>query len=226
MSTKESKQLILLGARAPEIVKLLEAVRASRADHFELLGFVDDDPQTHGKSLVGLPVLGGSNLLASDYHEAFVVNNVGRTTVVRRKAWDRLKALGCKPYTAVHPGVNIAHVELGAGVIVQENSILSPGVSVGDQTLVNFSVIIAHESFIGQCCFLAPGVVINSRVNIREGAFLGAGAIVLPGVTVGEWAVVGAGSVVIKDVPPWCTVFGNPARIIPKAKVLEEFGAG
>ena len=216
MPTRESKQLILFGATGPEIVKLLGAVRASRADQFEILGFVDDNPKTHGKSLVGLPILGGSDLLASDYREAFVVNNVARTTVGRRKAWDRLKTLGCKPYTAVHPSVDTAYVELGGGVIVQENSILGPGVFVGDQTLISFGVVLAHESFVGQCCFIAPGVLVNGRANIKEGAFLGAGAIVLPGVTVGEWSVVGAGSVVIEDVPPYCTVFGTPARIIFK----------
>ena len=51
-------------------------------------------------------------------------------------------------------------------------------------------------------------------VLIRRGAWIGAQCIILKGVTIGEGAVVGAGSVVTKDVPDWCIVAGNPARVV------------
>jgi len=53
-----------------------------------------------------------------------------------------------------------------------------------------------------------------SRTIIREGASIGANATILPGLTVGQYAMIGAGTVVTKDVPPFATVVGNPARII------------
>jgi acetyltransferase-like isoleucine patch superfamily enzyme len=42
--------------------------------------------------------------------------------------------------------------------------------------------------------------------------------VVLPHITIGEGAVVGAGSVVIKDVAPYTTVFGSPAKVIAYGK--------
>jgi acetyltransferase-like isoleucine patch superfamily enzyme len=51
---------------------------------------------------------------------------------------------------------------------------------------------------------------------IGEDCWLGGNAIVLPGVTIGRGVTVGAGSVVTKDVPDFCVVAGNPARVIRK----------
>jgi UDP-2-acetamido-3-amino-2,3-dideoxy-glucuronate N-acetyltransferase len=52
-----------------------------------------------------------------------------------------------------------------------------------------------------------------ARTVVKKGASVGANATILPGITIGSHAMVGAGAVVTKDVPPYATVFGNPARI-------------
>ena len=52
-------------------------------------------------------------------------------------------------------------------------------------------------------------------LHIAGDVWIGARAIILPGCKViGHGAVIGAGSVVSKDVPEWCIVAGNPARVI------------
>ncbi|MER8394088.1 acyltransferase [Mesorhizobium sp. M1340] len=53
-------------------------------------------------------------------------------------------------------------------------------------------------------------------VTIEDNVFIGLGVVILKGVTVGRGAVVGAGSVVTKNVAPFTTVAGNPARLIPR----------
>jgi serine acetyltransferase len=52
-------------------------------------------------------------------------------------------------------------------------------------------------------------------VKIGCGAFVGVGAKVLQYVSIGDYATVGAGSVVLKDVEPYATVFGIPAKPLP-----------
>jgi sugar O-acyltransferase (sialic acid O-acetyltransferase NeuD family) len=195
-------------------VKLLDARKAMGKNDIDLLGFLDDDQSRHGATFMRLPVLGGSDLLRSTYADCWVINNVARTTSSRWKVWRKLQGLGAGPYTAIHPTVDTAYVEVGEGCILQEGVILGAGACIGAQSLVSFRVVIAHESEVGECCFLSPGVCINGRVKIEGGAFIGSGAIILPDVKIGAWSVVGAGSVVTNDVPPHSTVFGAPARVI------------
>jgi acetyltransferase-like isoleucine patch superfamily enzyme len=54
------------------------------------------------------------------------------------------------------------------------------------------------------------------HVNIKSGAVLFPGCIITAGVTIGENSMIGAGSVVSEDVPDYCVVVGNPARVVKK----------
>jgi len=51
---------------------------------------------------------------------------------------------------------------------------------------------------------------------IEDGADIGSGACILGGITLGRDAVVGANTVVLQSVPPGVTVFGVPAKVMPK----------
>ncbi len=54
----------------------------------------------------------------------------------------------------------------------------------------------------------------GGRPTIGNDVRIYTGAIVYGGITVGDHAVIGAGAVVRKNVPPGCTVAGNPACIV------------
>jgi acetyltransferase-like isoleucine patch superfamily enzyme len=51
-------------------------------------------------------------------------------------------------------------------------------------------------------------------VRIGNDVWLGNNCTVLPGVTIGDGAIVGASAVVSRDVPPYCVVAGNPAKVV------------
>lgn len=51
---------------------------------------------------------------------------------------------------------------------------------------------------------------------VDDNVDIGSGACVLGGIHLGKGAFVGANSVVVQEVPPGATVFGVPARIIPR----------
>lgn len=53
-------------------------------------------------------------------------------------------------------------------------------------------------------------------VRIKEGAVITPGSIIMTGVTIGKNSIVSPGSVVFQDVPDYCVVVGNPARIVKK----------
>lgn len=54
----------------------------------------------------------------------------------------------------------------------------------------------------------------SGPITIGDDAWIGLKSTILAGVSIGRGAVVAAGSVVTRDVPPFCLVAGNPARVI------------
>src|ERR1700691_3809576 len=103
------KRLVILGSTGPEIVKLLAALKSREPADFEVMGFLDDNPERHGAIFMGYPVLGGSDLLKSQFAEALVINNVAKTTALRHKVWKRLEGMGAQFYTAIHPDVDVSY---------------------------------------------------------------------------------------------------------------------
>ncbi len=63
-------------------------------------------------------------------------------------------------------------------------------------------------------------LISKGGVKIGNQCWLGFSCEILSGVTIGQHSIVAARSVVTKDVPPYCIVAGNPARIIKKYNKL------
>ncbi len=60
----------------------------------------------------------------------------------------------------------------------------------------------------------------GGAIDVGPNCWFGASVTVLKGVRIGFGSIIGAGSIVTRDVPPWSTAVGNPAR------VLRRFHAG
>lgn len=54
----------------------------------------------------------------------------------------------------------------------------------------------------------------NKRIIINDNVWIGERATILKGVEIGKGSIVGCDSVVSKDVPEYCIVAGNPAKIV------------
>ena len=52
--------------------------------------------------------------------------------------------------------------------------------------------------------------------KVGDGVMIGANASVLGNITIGTCAKIGAGSVVVKDIEPYATVIGVPAKVVGK----------
>jgi sugar O-acyltransferase (sialic acid O-acetyltransferase NeuD family) len=93
---------------------------------------------------------------------------------------------------------------------------IDKNVSIGLGTLINNSVIVSHDSVIGNCCYLSPGVVLSGNVRIGDQSFIGSGSIVSNNVLIGKNVNIGIGSVITKNIPDNSFVIGNPMRILSK----------
>lgn len=112
------------------------------------------------------------------------------------------------PAAKIAPGVFIDH---GSGVVIGETA------EVGTGTVLY------------QGCTLGGTGKENGKRHPTVGEYcvISAGAKVLGNITVGDHAKVGAGAVVLKDVPPYATVVGVPARVVriqgvDKADLIQE----
>jgi acetyltransferase-like isoleucine patch superfamily enzyme len=120
------------------------------------------------------------------------------------------------------------NTKVGAFVEIQKNATIGRNVKISSHTFVCEGVQIEDEVFIGHnVSFINdkfprgtnPDGALQTEADwevvptvVKRGASIGTGSTILCGVTIGEGAMVGAGSVVTRDVAPYTTVAGVPAR--------------
>ena len=114
------------------------------------------------------------------------------------------------------------------GVKIGENCHISPYVLIDllhpelikiedNVTISSNSMIFAHVNPTSNEFLKKHGYPRTIKpVTIKNGAVISVGCIIIAGVTVGKNSIVGAGSVVSQDVPDYCVVVGNPARVVIK----------
>ena len=100
--------------------------------------------------------------------------------------------------------------------------------SISTKIKIRKNALISDRVFLGDCNhgFLDLNLPISQQpinfsgcVEIGEGCWIGIGAAITPGITIGKNAVIGANSVVTHDVPDYCIVAGNPARVIRRIEL-------
>ncbi|WP_099370140.1 NeuD/PglB/VioB family sugar acetyltransferase [Sphingobacterium sp. 1.A.5] len=135
---------------------------------------------------------------------------------LREMAWKKFTSIGGQPSSMISSTSRIGSfgVELGEGVNVMLNSVITNDVRVGKGVLINQISSIGHDVDIEDFVEVCPGVVISGRTKIGEFTFLGSNCTILPNISVGSNVIVGAGSVINRDIPNGCTVVGVPGKII------------
>ena len=108
---------------------------------------------------------------------------------------------------------------------------IHPGATIGEGLFIDHGdgVVIGETSVIGDNVTIYQGVTLGGtgketgkrHPNIGNGVTIGAGAKVLGPITIGDNSKVGAGAIVLRDVPPNCTVVGNPGRVVKKKQLLK-----
>lgn len=208
--------LYLCGAGNSEGVRLALTInrKQSRWDRIVLL---DDDPQTHGRIILDVKVVGSLDLLKRvPPRSGEVVNLVARSTVKRWIVRRRLQAYGVPFASLIHPDVDISGVTLPRDILVYQHADIGPGVSIGEGSVVFMGAAVGHESQLQDGCVVAPHAIINARVRLGDGVYVGSNATLLPEVKVGAWATIGAGTMAMRDVPAGATLLGVPGIIVCK----------
>lgn len=101
----------------------------------------------------------------------------------------------------IHPGATIGRrffIDHGMGTVIGETTI------IGDDVLLYHGVTLGGTSLAKK----------KRHPTIGNGVLIGMGACILGPIEIGDHCKIGASAVVNKDIPPNCTVVGNPGRIV------------
>lgn len=181
---------------------------AARSLPYHVQGFLDD---THdGDAILG-PIRGHEPLGdGKSLYLACLGNGHAR-----RRLRLELAEKGADFATVIFPEVTSASV-----LTASKNSLfmgacsISHNVKMGDDVLVQGFAIIGHDVEVSDGCTISNHAFVGGGAKLGACCTIHPHAVVLPNVSIGEGAMVGAGSVAIKDVPPYSTVFGVPAKFI------------
>ncbi|WP_416826483.1 acetyltransferase [Ectobacillus polymachus] len=212
------KQIVILGANGfgREVAQLIKDINESNYE-WELIGYFDDYPSSHGEIRNGFPVIGPISLLENDnYNDIYVVcafgnPNMKKTTI--EKAIQLNNTI--KFATLIHPTAVIGDgTYIGAGSIICAGNVITTNIKINNHVIINISSTIGHDSIIEDYATILPGANISGNVILHEGVDIGTGAAIIPKVEIGGYTVVGAGTVVTKSLPEHCTAVGVPAKVI------------
>ncbi len=170
---------------------------------------------------------------------ARVAKELRRDILAARDRDPAARGVGPTEILATWPGIHallahrVAHALYGAGVPLLPRliSLLSrtltgieihPAARIGQGLFIDHGagVVIGETAEIGDDVTLYQGVTLGGtgfatgkrHPTVEDNVTIGSGAKLLGPITIGHGAKIGANSVVITDVPPHCTVVGNPGH--------------
>jgi sugar O-acyltransferase (sialic acid O-acetyltransferase NeuD family) len=187
-----------------------EVLLAARAERRAVVLMADDAAPDFN----GVPVIGFGDLRNEDEVVIAIAD-----PAVRRRLAGRCARFGA----VVAPTAIIGRqVEIGEGAIVCDQAVITASVRIGRHFHANVGAGVGHDCSIGDFVTMGPGARCNGNVHVGSGAIIASDAKIINGtpsrpLIIGEGATVGIGAVVVRSVPPYTTVFGNPARAVPRA---------
>ena len=213
ISQSTNAQMILYGAGG-HAKTVLEMVRAIGA--FNIAGILDDNKALKGNSVLGVQVLGGSEMLkplmAQGFHLA--ANGVGGiiNIDVRIRLFELLANSGFAFPILRHPRATVeASARIADGVQIFANAYVGSEAILHERCMINTAAVVSHDCEIGAYSHIAPGALLAGHVHVGERALVGMGVTTIIGLKIGAGARIGNGAVLLADVPA--------RAIVPAGKV-------
>lgn len=205
--------LVIIGASglAREVFDLAH-ICFSYNPKFKVKGFLSDNPSDIAE--MGYPsVL--STVEDYEVEEDDVFFCAIGSVIDRKETVEIILSKGGEFVNLIHPTAIISpSAKVGVGVAIKAYCSLASDTYIDDFSYLQSSVILGHDVEIGKFCQVNSFSFFAGWVKVGDQATINAGVKILQSKKIGNNATVGIGSIVIRNVKPYTTVFGNPAKKI------------
>ena len=186
-------------------------------DH-KCIGFLN-----HGSrvEIDGYPVLGTPENWANIDSDAYFIFALSSAKVAaeRYKILKQLQVPEERFATIIHPTAVVSkQSKIGRGVAIMPLAQVSPGVRIGNHSMLLAQSFVGHDTVLDEMVFVANNASVGGNISIRQGVHIGSNSSILEHLVIQEYAVVGLGAAVVKDVFAYDVVVGNPAKTIRNLK--------
>lgn len=180
---------------------------------WEKVVFIDDINDI--STVQGKKVYKFDNLIEQyNKSELEIVVAVGEPAV-RELMYSKVKAIGIKLATLVHPGVYIDETtQIGEGVVICEGVTITCNVIIGNNSYIQPHAVIGHDIVIGQHSVIGSNSQIGGVDKIGDRVYMGFLSGTKDHISIGNDVIISAGAIVFRDLPDSVIAVGNPARIM------------
>ena len=185
-------------------------------NHYERIVFFDDF--SFGKMINGIDVLGNmddvENYFKQNYFQEIILGIGYKHLNKRKELFDKFNSK--IPFgKIIHSTVWVdSTTEIKPGCVIYPGCLIDAKTKIFENTILNVSTTIAHDTIIGKHCFLSPRVSIAGFVNVEEKCIIGINSTIIDNISICANTQLGGGTVVIKNIEKPGLYVGNPSRLI------------
>jgi len=178
---------------------------------YNVLGFIDDDPNLVGKNVNGIPVLGDISTLI-DFNTSVLV----AVALIGPFKDDVVNKINQNPRLSfcnlIHPAIYWDDTNsMGIGNILCHGMNLTCNIDIGDFNIFNGKVGIGHDVKIGSYNLFGPNAFIAGEVTIGDFNIFAMNSSVLQQKSIGDKNTINMNSVIIRNIANGGIYFGVPA---------------
>jgi sugar O-acyltransferase (sialic acid O-acetyltransferase NeuD family) len=197
------QRLLLIGGGLGA-VQVLDSL--SRIEHQRATAIVDDNPDLGGKTLMGVPILGGQEsievLFKQNLFDAAIVS-VSTSITFRQRMGDKLGKLNIPMANVIDPSARVQrNALLGDGNVILAYCQIGACARIGNGNFFSPYVDVEHHCVVEDFCTFGPGVMMSSLVTVGARVKFGTGIFIEPKLTIGPDCIIGSGAILARDIPP------------------------
>ena len=175
---------------------------------------IADDVQIGPYCVVGPNVRIGKGTVVHDH-----VTMSGKLTIGDNNEFFSHSSIGAPPQDLKYKGED-TEVIIGNGNTFREFVSIHRGTkkdkevtSIGDENFMMAYVHVGHDVTIGSNCVVANSTNFAGHVNVGSRVIIGGGTNISQFVSLGEGAYIGGATAIDRDIPIFCTAYGNRVKL-------------